>query len=290
MGFYVHNPVRDIRLPTDNRPRDRRLQAGEEARLLEACPAFTGLWVMNTLQRLQQPLPELVNRDGEALVFCETRFQFLAEQLDEIASRLNAAADWERDSPEGYTWSRLPETVAATGKPFGGMSIESPHNGEHPLSGTLELTPGVARLTTNSTERAQRGQAILESPQQGLIGSALSSLQTPGQLLEERDTRLQDTDQRKPADSIDPDIAAEIIHNTSDQHYRQILDEAIPALGNKTPRQCTRSKKGREQVIEWLKNLENNELHRAAREGQAPYHSRWMWDELKLDKSRHSPQ
>jgi hypothetical protein len=34
---------------------------------------------MDTLERLQQPLPELVNRDGETLVFCETRFPFLAE-------------------------------------------------------------------------------------------------------------------------------------------------------------------------------------------------------------------
>jgi integrase len=39
-GIHVHNPVRDIKLPPNNRPRDRRLQAGEdgeEARLLKAC-------------------------------------------------------------------------------------------------------------------------------------------------------------------------------------------------------------------------------------------------------------
>ena len=38
-GIHVHNPVRDIKLPSDNRPRDRRLQAGEDARLLDACQA-----------------------------------------------------------------------------------------------------------------------------------------------------------------------------------------------------------------------------------------------------------
>ena len=35
-GIYVHNPVRDIKLPSENRPRDRRLQDGVEARLLDA--------------------------------------------------------------------------------------------------------------------------------------------------------------------------------------------------------------------------------------------------------------
>ena len=108
-------------------------------------------------------------------------------------------------------------------------------------------------------------------------------------MLEERDTRRQDAGDREPADAIDPDMAAEIIHNTLNQHYRQVLDEPIPALGNKTPRQCARSKKGRERVIEWLKNLENNELRRATREGQAPYDSRWLWDELKLGRYRGSP-
>ncbi len=206
----------------------------EKRFLQDACPAFTGIWVMDTPERLQQPLPELVNRDGEALVFCETRFPFLAEHLDEIARRLDDAADWERDSPDGHTWSWLPETDIAPGKPRNRMAIESLRNGQLPLSGILELTPGVLKLVTNSSERAQRGQAVLESLLQGLIGPALISLQTPEQLLEERDTERQDTDQREPADSIAPEIAAEIIQHTLDQHYRWVLDEPVPALGDKT--------------------------------------------------------
>jgi hypothetical protein len=57
-------------------------------------------------------------------------------------------------------------------------------------------------------------------------------------------------------------------------------------LGDKSPRQRVKSKKGKEQVIEWLKSLENNELRRAATQGHMPYDSRWMWDELKLDAHR----
>jgi len=49
-GVYVHNPVRDIRLPADNRPRDRRLQAGEEARLLEACREARNPWLLSIVQ------------------------------------------------------------------------------------------------------------------------------------------------------------------------------------------------------------------------------------------------
>lgn len=141
-------------------------------------------------------------------------------------------------------------------------------------------------LTTNSMERAQHGQDVLETLLHGLVGPALSKLQTPDQLMAENERHQQGDGNRESTDTIDPEIAAEIIYNTLDQHYRQCLDEPIPALDNKTPRQCARSKKGREKVIEWLKHLENNELRRASSQGQTPYDSRWMWDELKLGKHR----
>jgi hypothetical protein len=254
--------------------------------LQDSAPAFTTIWLLHTLKRLHEPLPEMVNRDGEALVFTETRFPFLAEQLEEIARRLDAAPEWERDHPDKHTWIWLPQPVASGNKPQHSLSIETFRNGQQPISGTLDLKPGVLSLTTNSTERAQHGQEVLGVLLQGLIGPALSMLQTPEQLMAEDKTRQQDDSDWEPADSIDPEIAAEVIQNTMDQHYRQCLDEPIPALDNKTPRQCARSKKGREKVIEWLKHLENNELHRAARQGHAPYDSRWMWDELKLGKYR----
>ncbi|MDB4308054.1 site-specific integrase [Gammaproteobacteria bacterium] len=49
-GIYVHNPVRDIRIPADNRPRDRRLQTGEEPRLLEACREARNPWLLPIVQ------------------------------------------------------------------------------------------------------------------------------------------------------------------------------------------------------------------------------------------------
>jgi hypothetical protein len=196
----------------------------DEHFLQDACSAFTTHWLMHTLKSLQQLLPELVNRDGEALTFCDTRFPFLPEQFDEIARRLDDAPDWERDSPDAHSWSWLmgPDTVLD--RPRSCMTIQSLQNGQHPLSGTLELTPGGVKLTTNTMERAQRGQAMLETLLQRLIGPALNSLQTPGQFLEERDTCRHNTGHREPADSIGPEIAAEIIQHTLNQHDRQVLE------------------------------------------------------------------
>ena len=256
--------------------------------LQDACPAFTSIWLVHTLKSLREPLPKMVNRDGEALLFNETRFPFLAEQLEEIVQRLEAAPEWEHDNPDEHIWIWLPEPDAIGNKSQRGMAVDTLQEGQRPISGTLELKPGVLTLTTNSMGRAEHGQKVLEALLHGLVGPALSKLQTPEQLMAENESHQQNDSDRELTDTIDPEIAAEIIHNTLDQHYRQCLDEPIPALDNKTPRQCARSKKGREKVIEWLKYLENNELRRAASQGQEPYDSRWMWDELKLGKYRNS--
>ena len=250
--------------------------------LQDACPSFTAVWLIHTLEMLHAPRPEIINRDGEALMLTETRFPFLAEKLEDIAECLDADPAWEREHPRAYTWIWLPEPDTHRETPQRGLALETLRDGQQPLIGSLELTPGVLTLMTNSMERATRGKNTLEMLLHDLIGPGLSTLQTPEHLMEEDETLERgDVD---PTTTVDPDIAAELIHNALDQHYRQCLDEPIPALENKTPRQCTTTKKGRDQVIEWLKHLENNELRLAADSGREPYDSGWMWDELKLGK------
>jgi len=252
----------------------------DELFLRDAVPSFTSLWLTHTLERLRVPLPEMVNHDGETLVFTETRFPFLAEHLEGITKRLDSDPAWERDAPGSLTWIWFPEAYPQGNEPQRGLAIETFKDGQRPISGTVELAPGAMILTTNSFERAERGKAALEGLLHGLVGPALSMLQTPEQLMEEHDSFS--PGDASEADDIDPDVAAEVIHTMLDEHYRRCLDEPIPMLDNKTPRQCVRSKKGREKVIDWLKHLENNEERRAAREGQTPYDSSWMWEELRL--------
>jgi hypothetical protein len=252
--------------------------------LQEACPAFTQIWLRHTLEKLHAPLPDLVNRDGESLVFTESRFPFDERNRKAIIERLEAAAEWERDPAGEPVWTWLAKDPRPGKPPAQGLLLQSFYNGERPVSGTLELKPGALTLTTNSLERTERGKEALMALLHGLIGQPLTKVQTPEQLMAERKTPPHPTDAKGAAGSIDPAVAAGIVRELFDQHYRRCLDEPIPALDGKTPRQCIRSKKGREQIIEWLKYLENHELHRAAKEGSEPYDFGWMWEELKLAK------
>jgi hypothetical protein len=70
------------------------------------------------------------------------------------------------------------------------------------------------------------------------------------------------------------------------QHYRRTLDEKVPMLGDRTPRQCARTKQGRKQLIRWLKDLENSELRQAHGTDVPPFDFAWMWEELGIESER----
>lgn len=256
-------------------------ESQDDVFLRDACPTFTAVWLAHILEQIQAPLPEIVNRDGASLVFCETRFRFLPENAQKIAARLDAAAEWGRDGPQTDTWIWLPEPSTNAERPRDGLAFNASLDGQRPISGTLELTPGTLTLFTNSTERAKSGTDVLQDLLHNLVDPALSLLQTPEQLMASQ-PQQDSNPKRGPTEGIDQKLEVEIIHQTMDQHYHRCLDEPIPALDNRTPRQCARNKTGRKKVTEWLRQLENNELRRALEAGQEPYDSSWMWKELKL--------
>jgi hypothetical protein len=80
---------------------------------------------------------------------------------------------------------------------------------------------------------------------------------------------------------VGPEVEA-AVRQFMDAHYRRTLDEPVPMLGDKTPRECARTRAGRTRVVRWLKDMENNERRRAAATGKTPYDFAWMWDELGL--------
>lgn len=61
----------------------------------------------------------------------------------------------------------------------------------------------------------------------------------------------------KERDEIPPEVEAEILARFMQEHLMSWLDEEIPMLGGKTPRQVVRMKGGREKVIAMLRDQEN---------------------------------
>ena len=60
-------------------------------------------------------------------------------------------------------------------------------------------------------------------------------------------------------------------------------------LGNRTPRQAARTKKGRAAVVEWVKFIESSESRAALEQQRQPVDLSWIWAELKIPRPGGKP-
>ncbi len=91
---------------------------------------------------------------------------------------------------------------------------------------------------------------------------------------------------KPPKDEIPPELKAQVEREFLRRHYERWPDEPVPALGGKTPKAAVRTKKGRQAVIELLKDFEIHEARKASREGGEPFDFGFLWKRLGLEKER----
>ncbi|HET7617750.1 MAG TPA: hypothetical protein VFK20_04505, partial [Vicinamibacterales bacterium] len=88
-----------------------------------------------------------------------------------------------------------------------------------------------------------------------------------------------------PEPAIPPEVEAEIVREIQNRHYRDWLDEPVPALRDHTPREAATSKTLRPLLRNLLCEFENATA-RARLRGQRAYDTSWLWDELGLTPPR----
>ena len=85
--------------------------------------------------------------------------------------------------------------------------------------------------------------------------------------------------------SLKADFRVRTIHEMMDRQYAQVLDEPVPSLGDKTPRQLATTRAGKAKLAVWLKHLENV-TSKADSEQMVSYSFAWMWEELGVSDLR----
>lgn len=245
--------------------------------------SFTRAWLEDLLEAMDAPLPRMCNTDGDDILFSEVRFP-LHGDVAEVAAAIDGIEDVERTTPDEAAWIWHGQGSPAqrmTRGPDDGHTLRSEDDQGRTCLGNIEIRDRTLLLSVNSRQRAERGRDLLAAHLGSLVGAPLIAHEDI-----ERTLDGPSGPQASPADEIPPEVAAQIIRDYLDDHYRRTLDDPLPVLDGKTPRQAVKTKKGRGQVIEWLKYLENGEHRRAASQGQEPYDMTWMWRELKLEGER----
>jgi hypothetical protein len=243
-----------------------RAGAMADAKLKEEMPPFFhSAWVAAILE---PPVPQLQNTDGEDMVI--TRTHFNVRDTARLARALDAADVLRREEgKEEWHWS--------------GPNRQ----GEIVSLGRLELHGEGLMLETSSAARGERGRALVEK----LAGDAVVHRATSHEDLQ-RSVRgaIRAGGEEGSRDAGAPEgIPAEVLEDlTLDfqaRHYRKWLDEEIPALDGRTPRQAAKDPARRLRLAQLIRDLEGMYLA-ALRRGEPAYDPSWMWADLELDEGR----
>ncbi len=224
-------------------------------------PFFHSAWAGAVLDPV---VPALRNTDGEEMVI--TRVTFDAGDAAALQTVLDASTELTRR--EGSRW---------------GWSGENAR-GEVVSLGHLELVRDTLVLEANSVERGDRGRRLVEA----LAGEAVRHRSTTHADLanEVRDRlRKRDPDEgtgERGAGEIPREVAEDLALNHYARHYRGWIDEPVPALDGRTPREAAGDAGLRARLVDLLRQLER--MYQDALRSDAPaYDPSWMWSELGLE-------
>ena len=238
---------------------------------------FTTVWLDDALKRVLNPsLPKMLNGDGDEIAFTTVRYP-LKETSDRKALEcaLTAIPGFHRAGQNLWNWS-APAARAAGGTTEDAQTFISTFGDGSVSMGHVELEAKALKLETNSPQRAQRGQALLDPVIGPFVEEPVMESKTVAEMM-----ASQPADEgRAPSSGLAPDEERAIIHETLERHYRGLLDKPVPMLGNVSPRKAAKTKKGREKLVGWLKFIENSTARQEANSSMAGYDMSWMWDEL----------
>jgi hypothetical protein len=252
----------------------------QTAVLRAAAPTVTTLWLIDIIDRATEPqIPEVRNAEGDELLFCTIHYPFAAgATADDIRLALSRGPELRQENATFWNWIEPRKPAKAVGVHIRSLKSQTfstiLDDGSLAL-GTVELKDKALILSVNSQARSERGRAMLSEALDGLVTQPLVEIQTLEQCMATRDPA--------PPQSLNlsEDERHTIIHDGLDRHYRDLLDQPIPMLGNKSPRAAAKTAKGRAKVVDWIKTLENHTAKFAGRTDEmATYNFSWLWTEL----------
>ena len=256
-----------------------------EMTLRIASPLIADTWLMETvLDPADAPLPQLFNSDGDEIEFIKLNYRFARGATQaKIRTVLDAQPDMAPASDKVWNWVARdcgPRQPGRSGLGEADRMLVSRLDDGSLILGMITLKGRMLEADTNSVRRAEALKTRLAAIVGDLVRPPLMVHQTLAQAMAEHG------DQAPDAPDIPPEEEARLLAELFDRHYRDTLDQPLPMLGEKTPREAVRTPSGREEAAAWLKHLEQGEARIRADRNIPAYDFRWMWRELGIEDLR----
>lgn len=209
----------------------------------------------------------ILNPNGEKI--SANSLNFIIKDKDKVIEKLDKIPDFERNEGNELFWAfKEPRKKK---KPIEGQVITSTDN---IFLGDLQIKDNKLLCNTMTKPASEKLLKILQDNLGDLISMAVIEHEDIFDTSKPKKSKKQN----KEDFQIPADVQEGIYKDFFDQHLRKSLDEKIPILNNKTPRQCVKSDPKR--VLKWLEMMEQNTKE------QIPggnYDMSWVYNELGLN-------
>jgi hypothetical protein len=212
-------------------------------------------------------LPAPVTSEGDPLILCTVVFSVSEGAHDQIIERLDRAQGFRRErGAGGDCWVWL-----------------GPGKGKGKILADLTLEEDLLTVQTQSLARASRANSCLvEELGDRIVLKDIITQEATAEMLEE--VGIEPTGKEGP--EAPPDGQKQVVHLVLEKHYRKWLDEAVPALGDLSPREAAADPEHRPEVIAQL--LEAEERTRASSWPMNEFDFDFLWEELGLSRDEAS--
>jgi len=267
----------------------RSLSGGREAELMIKkmwVKIIAEVWFEISSRPAQET--ELFNKDGERFKLCTTTFPLKVATSKAVAS-LNALEELEFDNEDRH-WIWLKESylnqeisVVKEGsegkKIFTDTTVQAEDGTNYSLYAELSIKKKQLIVEVNSEQRATIVEFFLKEKLGKMIGEPTINIKIPEEFPDKGE-----------GDSISEAHVASreeiaVVQTMMDQHYRAWVDNKIPVLGSKSPREAMKTKEGRKNVISLLKEFENIEARKSRTMPEQRYDFGWLFEELGIKAS-----
>ncbi len=191
--------------------------------------------------------PKITNTDGDDLLLTIDHYAFDPVSRGVVERRLGLMKNVEPPI-EGE-----PEPHYAFLKPGNAMH----QSWDNTVIGKAWTTGGGLKVETNSIRRADDLRKRIEKACGGLLRHRAREHSDPIALM--TSSAGANTTRKKPEAEADSPEIQQLLRQYKERHYADWLDQSIPALGGKSPREAVRTKAGRGRVDLLLKDIENHE-------------------------------
>ncbi len=187
--------------------------------------------------------PALHNTDGDPLVFFTAAFE--VGDLEALRKTLDGREDMKPSGKgqDDWIWTRE-------------LPPDSPMIGDSLHLGRIRVVGDEVLLEVNSEERYKTGRKILESIP-GISIRSLTKKPFSKETMENLplDDRLPSPESKEPLSEESRKEIRKAIKEEFRKFYMKWLDQPIPALGNKTPRQACATEEGRQRVAALIRTI-----------------------------------